>query len=728
MPLRAALGEMPADDSPRPRIGLALSGGGARGAAHIGVLRVLEKYRIPIDYIAGTSMGAIVGGLYASGMSVQELEGLISEVDWADAFVDEIARKDRSFRRKRDDDLYLVRFKPGLSEGKLKLPAGALDGHKIDLLLKRYTLPVVTVRDFDQLGIPFRAVASDLVTGKPVVMDHGDLALTMRASMSIPVVFLPVEMDGRLLVDGGVTSNLPIDVVRDMGADIVIAVDISTPLQERDEIQSVLSVTNQITTILTRRNTDKQIASLTDQDIFIRPDLEGISTSSFERAADAVPAGVRAAEDVADAMARLSVTTEDYRAHMAGRVVERSHPVIDAIKIENHSRLADSVVAKRLHVELGTPLDVDRLERDLGHVYGLELFESAYYDITAEADRTVLLVRLREAKWGPDHLQFGIAIFEEYESANFNLAAAYTRTAVNRLSGEWRTGAQIGREPGVFTELYQPIDYRLRKFVHVLAFYADRAVSVFVGKGHKVTEWGTTTFGIRAALGREIGTWAEVRAGLIRESGTARVQVGDPTIPDTTFQTGEAFVQFYADELDDVAFPRSGGTLRARGTFGLQELGSDADYSQGTVDGSYVRSWGRHSLLLGGRFATTFSQDAPLQSQYTLGGFTQLSGLEQDELRGQHSALLYAAYYRRLWDFKLLPGYAGVSLEYGNVFECRDDIRFDNGRIAGSVFLGLDTMIGPAYLAYGRAEGDRWSLYLFLGQSISKRRSGYLGW
>ncbi|MFO7914617.1 MAG: patatin-like phospholipase family protein [Candidatus Krumholzibacteriales bacterium] len=251
-----------AEDANRPRIGLALSGGGARGAAHIGVLQVLEEYRIPVDYIAGTSMGSIVGGLYAAGMTSAQLEEVISRVDWDEAFTDRIPREERSFRRKRDDDLYLIKNRPGISADGLKLPSGLIDGQDIDLLFKRYTIPVVTVRDFDSLAVPFRAVAADIETGRAEVIGGGDLALAMRASMSIPIVFAPRTVGSRLMVDGGISMNLPVEVVRDMGADIVIAVDISSPLKDREELNSILSITNQLTTIMTRRNTEEQIASL----------------------------------------------------------------------------------------------------------------------------------------------------------------------------------------------------------------------------------------------------------------------------------------------------------------------------------------------------------------------------------------------------------------------------------------------------------------------------------
>ncbi len=716
--MTATSSESPAKTEDRPRIGLALSGGGARGAAHIGVLRVLEKNRIPIDFIAGTSMGSIVGGMYASGESPDELEAMISHIDWKDAFTDRIPRRDRSFRRKRDDDLYLVKHKPGVSGMHLKFPPGLLDGQKIDLILKRNTLHVVTIRDFDDLSIPYRAVACDLESGDPVVLEGGDLARAMRASMSIPIVFSPREIDGRLLVDGGVSCNLPIDIVRRMGADIVIAVDISTPLQTRDELTSVLAVTDQITSILTRRNTDIQIESLEGRDIFIRPELGDISTASFDRAAEAIPLGVAAAEAAIGDLERYSVSEQEYRAYKAGRARSERALKVDDIRIINHSRLSDAVITSRLGVETAKQLDVDELEKDLEQIYGLELFESVYYDIAAESDSTILTVTVRERSWGPNYLQFGIAVFEDFEGPNFNLSAAYTRTAVNRLNGEWRTALQIGKEPNLYTEFYQPIDYSLRYFVHPHASIGEKADNIFDSEGHKISERNIFRYGAGLSAGRELGTWGEIRAGLLRDAGTISTQVGDPGVPDLDFDTGEMFLQFFADELDDVNFPSSGASLRIRLTAAREYLGSDIDYEQLLADGSLALSMGSNTALLSGYIATTLEGDSPYQSLFRLGGFTRLSGLEQNELRGQHAALVSGTFYRRIADISLVSIYGGLSLEYGNVFQERDDIDAENGLAAGSLFLGLATPIGPVYIAYGITEGERQNYYLSLGRSL----------
>jgi NTE family protein len=267
----------------------------------------------------------------------------------------------------------------------------------------------------------------------------------------------------------------------------------------------------------------------------------------------------------------------------------------------------------------------------------------------------------------------------------------------------------------------------LRKFVQVQVSAKDQAANVFDRRGHKLAELELTRYGGEAAAGRELGTWGELRAGVLREAGEMRVQVGDPGVPDRSFETGEAFAQFFLDKLDEVAFPHSGSSLRVRASAGLGALGSDTDYQQGLVEAACAATRGRYTGLLSGMFATTRDSDAPIQSLFPLGGFGRLSGLEQNELSGQHAALLSATCYRRMVDFNLLPVYAGLSLEYGNVFQTRADIGIDQGITAGGVFLGVETLIGPLHLAYARADGGRSNYYLTLGQSLSGQRRGFGG-
>src|SRR6202166_3396979 len=297
------LAELPRDPLLRPRICVVLSGGGARGIAHIGVLKVLEDLKIPIDCIAGTSMGAVVGGLYASGMSARDIESTMRSVDWQEAFRDAPPRRDLAFRRKQDDRNFLVRLPLGLKHGQILLPKGFIQGQKLQETLRQLTLPFSNSTNFDLLPTPFRAVATDLETGNAVVMDKGDLAIAMRASMSAPGVFAPVESNGRLLVDAGLAENLPVNVARAMHADILIVSDVSFPLQPRDALDSALSITNQMIAILVRKDSDRQRASLTPQDILIEPNLGTATATDFTTPGAIIAGGEHAARP---AIAKLS--------------------------------------------------------------------------------------------------------------------------------------------------------------------------------------------------------------------------------------------------------------------------------------------------------------------------------------------------------------------------------------------------------------------------------------
>src|SRR5688572_1747521 len=322
----------------RPRIGLVLSGGGARGAAHIGVLKVLEENRVPVDAIAGTSMGAVVGGLYASGLSAKDIERVMTSVDWQDAFLDRPPRTDLNFRRKLEDQNFLVKFPLGLKGGKFRLPRGLVQGQKLTQILRGLTLPVAQIQHFDDLAIPFRAVATDIVTGDRVVLDHGDLTTAMRASLSAPGVFSPVDNEGRMLVDGGLSSNLPIDVAREMGVDILIVVDCGFPLLERGKLVSVATVSNQMLAILIRHNTAEQRKTLKATDLVIDPALGDFSSLDFNQHAKAMRIGEQAARGQSERLAALSVSADEFQRIADVRAARRSGmPEIKFLRVEEGS-------------------------------------------------------------------------------------------------------------------------------------------------------------------------------------------------------------------------------------------------------------------------------------------------------------------------------------------------------------------------------------------------------
>ncbi len=708
-----------ADESaaaPRPRIGLVLGGGGARGAAHVGVLKVLEELRIPVDYVAGTSMGSIVGGLYASGMSVPEIEREMLAMDWDDLFQDYPSRADRSFRRKRDDDTYAIKAKPGFNDGKIKIPLAYIRGQKFDLALNRLTLPVVDVRDFDRLPVPYRAVAADLETGKEVALAAGSLSKAIRASMAVPAAFDPVEIEGRLLVDGGIANNVPVSVARAMGAEVFIVVDVGSGLFKRKDITSALSITGQLANYLFTLNTEAQLKTLTPRDVLMQPELGDIGGGSFDRAADAIPAGEASARTALEALRRYSLDPEQYARHLAARAQRRpSPPVIDLVRVDNQSRVSDAVIAERISAKPGQPLDVKRLEQDIGTIYGLEIFESVRYDIVREDEKNSLVISAKEKQWGPGYLQFGLATSNDLKgNTTLRLGLLHTLTEINELNGEWRTGLQLGDEPSFFTEIHQPLDALSRYFVAGKVFTGSQNVNTFDDAGNMISRYRVSSSGLELGAGRELGTWGEVRLGYRRSSGTAEVDIGAPA-PDVDADRGELFLRLSDDKLDSLYFPRTGHFGRLEYRSDREQYGANSDYDQLQFRYLHALSWGANTIIgeLGG--ASTVDDAAPVESLFRLGGLFRLSGLNDNQLSGQNAGLMSLIYMRRLSNVQFFQTYAGVSLEQGNVWQNRDDISFDNSIVAGSLFLGFDTPIGPLYVGYGRTQNDDQSVYINLG-------------
>jgi len=703
----------------RPRVGLALSGGGARGAAHIGVIRVLREQNVPIDCIAGTSMGAIIGGLYASGMSPEEIEQAIDEIDWDSVFDDSTYRPDKTFRRKRDDDTFLIKRQLGFSDGKIKTPLGLVQGQKIDFVLSKLTLPVALVDDFDKLAIPFRAVAADIVTGEQVVLGSGSLATAIRASMSIAAVMAPVLIDGRMLVDGGIAANLPISVVRQMGADIVIAVDISTPLQSRDEIGSVLSIAGQLSGFLTRRNVELEIATLTETDVFIEPDLGDIETADFDRIREAVPTGRKAALKNLNRLQALALPdSADTESLRVGRDPLSMRPIIDFIRLDNQSAYSDKFVTS--HVEefqLGQPLDMEKLELGIARTYGTEVFQKVGFKLVEDGDQTGIEVTVVERDWGPKYLQFGLNIASQAGGENLiNASVSHLSTAMNPAGGEWRNTLTLGNITRLSSAFHQPFGRDYRYFVAPKLIIGNTDFTEFQS-GNAVRTISVSSAGGELAVGREFGNWGGVQVGARYLTGERDVRVGDPA-PLSDFDLGEAFLDIAVDRLDNRNFPRHGFLGSIRWTGGRESLGSDIDYDQLSIGFAGAKSWDRNTLLADIRYGTTFNGQAPLQRQYRLGGFLNLSGLNPDELNGPHSGIATLAYYRRLGDIALLPTYVGASAELGNTWQDNSDISLDSSIFAGSVFVGVDSILGPIYLAVGLAEHGQTALYFYVGRTF----------
>ena len=697
-----------------------LGGGGARGAAHIGVLRELERMRIPIDAIAGTSMGAIVGGLYASGMSVDELEKLVTEMDWADAMSDEPERSDLRFRRKQDAKNFPIDLDIGLERGRLKLPLGVVQGQKLDLILRNLTLPVASVSDFDDLPIPFRAIASDIETGEMYVMQKGDLARAIRASMSVPGVLAPVNLDGHLLVDGGLVGNLPVDIVRDMGVDIVIAVDVEFPLYTLDELQSAITVSEQMLTILIRKETLRQIEKLGDGDVLIKPKLGTFGSANFGEIVEAIEPGAKAAREQEPRLARLALDEAGFSEWQLGRrQPEASEDRLAFVRVEHDSRLSAQALESRLGVAAGDPIDGAVLSAEAAQLHALDVFEKVSYRLVEQDGKTGVVFDARAKTWGPSFLNFGFTLEDDFEGAtNFDLRTRMTRPAVNRYGGEWRIDLRLGTEPQLLTEFYQPLWSDSRLFVAPYVDFDQSNFNAFVDQD-VIARLRVTELVGGFDFGAEIGNFGEFRLGAFRGGGESRITAGDPAVANPDFETGGLRALLRIDTLDKPWFPANGLRADLEWRQSLRELGGDDRYDVIDMSVQAVRSRGKSTVGLGLDYQTTLSFDGAVQDLFRLGGFQRLSGFERGAISGPHAAVAKLLYYRRIGDSAGglfdAPVYFGASLEAGNVWESRSDMSVDSALLHGSLFVGIDSYVGPMFFAFGMGQGGLTNFYLVIG-------------
>ncbi len=709
-----------------------LSGGGARGAAHVGVLKVLEEMHVPIDAIAGTSMGAVVGGLYASGMSAGEIESLMRSTDWQAAFRGWPAREDLSLRRKQEDDTFLVKFPLGLSGGHVVWPKGLIQGQKLTEILRRLTLPVARISSFDQLPTRFRTVATDLENGAAVVIDSGDLTSAMRASISAPGVFAPFERDGRALVDGGLVDNVPVDIARSMGVDVLIVVDVGFPLLQLKQLSSAPLISNQMLAILIQRSSQAQLATLTPSDVLIQPPLGSISSFDFGAVSKAIATGEVAARARAGQLASLAVSPAQMQRYAHERATRRQPPpVIDFVQVSPDSQAYVPPAAQELFKDLeNKPLDAKATQAAVTALYGRGSLDMLDYRVIGSGDRYGLVLDARPTWHGPTYMRFGVSLQDDLQGGStYNAAVRFVVSDITRNAGEWVTDLQIGSAAQISTELFLPLARYSGWFV--MPHLAERARDIdLVGEDQRVlAEYRIHTFDYGLDFGRQFSNWGEVRTGIYREEGHYHLKIGDPNdpnIPNLTedpFDTTNYFVRLTYDGLDDINFPHRGQRATLQWT-GVRNTSGPAQASdQLTLNYIGAHTWGRNTLVLSVSGGETMQADVTdLNQLFTLGGFLNLSGLRADSLLGPNFGIGRLIYYRQIGrggpGWFDVPTYLGASLEAGNVWQTRSEASFSNTRRNASLFIGMDTLLGPLYLASGFDEHGDQAFYLFLGRSF----------
>jgi NTE family protein len=702
----------PGPGSVRPRIGLALSGGGARGIAHVGVLKVLDELRIPIDCVTGTSMGAIVGGAFAAGTPPVKLEELVLAADWEQIFRDQPPRGEISFRRKSDDVKTLFAPEFGVKDGGLALPKGVVAGVSIEAFFRRLAEPAMGINDFRKLPIPFRALATDIETGESVVLDRGSVAQAMRASMAVPGAIAPVEIDGRLLVDGGIANNLPIDEARRLCADAVIAVNISTPPLKRADLTSALTVAGQLINFLGKQTVDAQLKSMTANDVLIEPALGAISAASFARARDAIRIGEEATRAMAGALERYRVPPEQYAALRARQLAERKVlGVVDEIRFEGLERTNPAVLRGLLSTRPGEPLAEEKIGADLRRIYGRGDFESIDYHIADDGGPRAMVITPREKLWGPDYLRFGIGLASDFQGDNaYNLLTQYRRTWLNRLGGEWLAEGQVGQDTHLAAEFYQPLHEAGTWFMSVHGSVGQTKRSLFNGED-RIADYLVGVVRTGVDVGALLGTMGSVRVGASWGRGNARVETGDPVLPSVRDVSAGLRANIVFDQLDRAWFARGGYNARLSVYSALQSFGSASAYQRMEAAASAITSWGPHTLNLYAAGGTDFGSNMPAYEAFTLGGPLRLSGFHLDQFAARQYAFGRAMYYNRVFRLPDVLGsgvFVGAAAEAGWIRDRYIGPQSPATLFSGSVFVG-------AYVGVGWGTGGALGVYLLLG-------------
>jgi NTE family protein len=705
----------------RLRVGLVLGGGGARGGAHLGVLEVLEELRIPIDCIAGTSMGALVGGAYATGVAPAEITDLVSKTDWITMFEDTGGRDSVNVRRKELDDRFYSAIEFGVSRGGLTFREGALAGEKLKLFFNQLVRSDLGDRAIEELALPLAIIGTDIGTGERVVMRSGNLTSAMRGSMSVPGLLEPVLREGRKLVDGGLTDNLPVAEARSLcNADVLIVVNVGSPLFKPEEVKGIGTVLGQVVNLLTEQNVEKSIALLTSRDIYIKPDLGTVTATDFTRQIDAAETGREAARAMTKELSRLSMAPREYVSWQERiRLVPlQVPPVIDQVMIAETRFVNPETLRRGISQQEGQRLDSPKLAADLVREFSQGDFSSLDYSVVTERDRTILRITPVEKPWGPNYLRFGINLSSDFRSeSSYNFRTLYRRTWVNSYGGEFLLGGQIGSEQEVRTEFYQPMDLRHRFFTRAYASTGLRKVPLY-DHGDRLAIYriqdsragleGGVNFGVQgqASMG-----WVERRIGAV-------VDTGPNSFFNLTQFLGGATANFSYDTYDQPFFPTHGMKLDVT-HFDAQRVTSGVEkYSRSEARWGGAWSRGRFAMLGGLEGGMTPKGPLPLGDSFALGGPRRLSGFARDQLLGGEymfgrlEAQYRLHYASPLWGLTLI---AGVLAEAGKMNKPFTETALAGWQRSFGGYVAANTFLGPVYLGVADAKNGKGSFYLFIG-------------
>lgn len=718
----------------RPCVALVLGGGGARGGAHVGVLKQLEAQQIPVDIIVGTSIGAFVGGLYAQGHSPEEIEQLLGELPWGKGFRDRVDRDELPVRRKQQRDEFPINFDLGVGADGVKLPKGVLHGQAMAALIQEAYGLSPELASFDQLAIPFRAVATDLTDRSEVVLADGSLTQAVQASMSIPGVLRPMTVRGKMLVDGGVANNLPISVAKALGADQIIAVAIDSPLLAPQELDSAMAITEQLTNFLVQEAVNRQLKLLGPNDLLLKPDLKTIGTLDFEKIRHAMAGGKALAYTYQQRLARYSQPEHYAKWQNAHRAASTATVTLSAIELSNETNLADPVLTDRLDIAIDRPITEAELRQGIRRIYGLDVLERVTASLQNEPDGTQRLkLQAIEKSWGPAYLNFRVALEDDFQNThNYAIAASYLLTGLSKAGAELQTDLQLGTNKELRSEFFWPFGHS--------DFFASSSVTqqrtvLGLENSQGLTQGDLTNreLQLHAELGWLPADQSSISFGVVKRDGQFVLPASlaqELNYAKLNYLREGSALNASFDSLDSRSFPSRGLRFEASWQSLRDRVGGlNSDSDSISIDGQFARQWRQHIFRGRLRYESVEKLEGQqVLEQFSLGGLHNLSGYPANYLFGSKVKFGSLVYLYQFADEKFsvfnAPFYVGASLERGQVL----DSRFGSNVLplredwiwAGSVFAGWDSPFGPLYLGYGQAEADfqdkPYRFYLSLGQ------------
>ena len=715
----------------KPTIALVLSGGGARGGAHVGVLKVLEEKKIPIDFIVGTSMGSFVGGLYASGKSPAEIETLLTTTDWKKYIRTDYVREDIPMRKKETEYQYQGRLGLGVDvNDNIVLPTGVLKRQPMLLKFEEDFEHVKDITNFNNLSIPFKAVATNIKNGDAVVLDSGSLARAVYASSSIPGGFQPIKIDGIDLVDGGVSDNMPIGVAKKMGADIIIAVDVSENFDENLDVNSYLVVMGQLVNILMRKNANESIATLSDSDVLITPNLDGFGGLDADKYTEIIQAGVDITQSMYETnLQHLSVSDKIYAKYQKKHtgIAKTKSFTIDKIVINNPTYIDDAMIRGRLSSQVGDTFDSEILREDILDIYNLGLFDEIKHTVIHKDGKDILEISTTPSWDNHGEIRFALGLEDDFDGhSSYSLKFGYTMFGINKYGGEWKNDFEIGRTRRAYTEFFQPLSPMQRFYIKPSLVYEKRnqlvPVSMLSIQREGTWEMDTERYGGTLELGTYIFNDYELEVGTSAFYDIVEFNLIEEV---SKHDARPIHASLKIDNLDNLNFPNTGMKIDMVWTKELPEFGSDYNYEQVYLSLEKPISFGVHNITTYLKYGSTYKQkgDTSVAGSFNLGGLFNLSGFVPYSLVDENMFLGVLKYRYELKNggfFGSLnaPLYAGFSAEMGNTWGYGESMNYSKLHKSGTVYVAADTILGPFYFAYGFSDGHESTAYLYLGEKF----------